>query len=315
MFILLKISRKLHCPVARAFALYSSILLITCTTQIIAFLVLQLALFENTIHLASISHTVFTIGLVMYSVNVSFSQALIVWRFYVVSDRNVLFSSIFAITPLAFIALNATIAWKFNSVGDFFLAVQSVRSLTISAWAASAVFQSFGAAFIIWKTYAIPVEVRYHANNKFAKLIFLMFFLIVDSGCIFPLVEIIALAFDIVQLQSSLIVTISILEQLSAFVPLTIVLRESIKADHDLRKNLVNTTSTFLMNRTPGAEPTHRGASLSGMTASAPVVVAILKSEHKRSDMEEEISMSENSAIIVQEPSSIFHVLPLPVVS
>jgi len=300
-YILLKISRKLRCSVARTFALYSVFLLITCTTQVIVALIIMLAAFDGPIRFARIAPPVLTTTLVMYCVNISFSQVLIIWRVYAVSGRKILLTSIFAITSLAFIGLSAVIVWKFSDDSNLFSGVRSVRILSITAWAVSFVFQGFGSGFIIWKTCAIPVEVHHRANSsKSSRIIVSILFMAVDSGCILPLMEFIALILDGIQLQSSLIATVSVLGQLSAFVPLTIVLRESIKADHDLRKNMVNATSTFLVSRIPVAEANQRGPII---TASAPMLVDIQQTEHKQFDLEEEISMSDkfdnNSAVCV----------------
>jgi len=286
--ILLKISRKLRCNVARTFALYSLLLLLTCTAQAVVDLILLIAVFDGPGRLASTAHPALTITLVMYCVNLSFSQVLIIWRVYVVSGRKVLLPSIFAISSLFFIAVGTVIVWKFNDVENLFSAVHSIRILSISTWAASAVFQGFGSGYIIWRTYAIPVEAHPHDSSKFYRIAVLTLFVIVDSGCILPLMETVALILDAAQLQASIVVMVSILGQLTAFVPLTIVLRENIKADRDLKKNMVNATSTFLINRMPDVELHHRRSSPSGIATSMPMAVMIRQSELKRSDIEKE---------------------------
>jgi len=254
----------------------------------------MISAFNGPASFARIAHPALTTTLVMYCVNLSLSQVLIVWRVYALSGRRGLLTSIFAITSLAFIALAAVIVWKFSNVENLFSALTSIRALTISTWSASAFFQGIGSGYIMWKSSAIPVEVNHYGGSTFTRMITSVFIVVVDSGCILPLVEVIALVLDIAQLQSSLVAATSVLGQLSAFVPLTIVLRESIKADHDLRKNLVNATSTFFVSRMPGADANQRGAAI---TASAPMVVDIQQTEHKRFDLEEEFGNNSTGSV------------------
>ena len=65
-----------------------------------------------------------------------------------------------------------------------------------------------------------------------------------------------------------------------ALVPLTIVLREATKAQREAKKNYVNVTSTFLMDRLPCSSGHPDGISM----CSGPMIVSIDQVEHTKSD-------------------------------
>jgi len=310
LLVIVNISRNTSRHIARAFILYTSLLFITCTAHSVVSFIQPIVLVTEPVRFESISLPAHTIGLAVYCINISLGQAFIIWRAYAVSGRRIIPLVIFAtVVTFGLTALNGVTVWKFSKFVDLVAGVNNIRSLSMSAWITSTVFQGFGSAYIIWKVYAIPVEAHSYGRSVFARNIIPIFLIIVDSGCILPLTELIALIFDIVQLPTYVIVFVSILGQLSAFVPLSIVLRETIKAENDLRKGLVNATSAFLVNRTPTQ---HRRNSLhfqGGNTSSVPVLVAVEHSEHKQTDTGDEFSMSDecsgnkSGATLVSRPT------------
>jgi len=250
---------------------------------------------DGSTRLEKIIHPAFTTISAIYCINTSFSQAFIAWRVYAVSRHKTHFANIFTFITAVSIAMGAVIVWKFSTIEDIASGVHDVRTMSIVTWILSSTLQAVGSAWISWRLYSIPVEAQSYTGvcRKLTGIIVSTTLLIVDSGCFLLVAEIITLAFAIAQLDMSLVVIVSILGQLSPFITLTVVMRESIKANNDLKKNLVNATSAFIVRRLPGSEAQHRRTSLSLEGSISPcdgVVVAIQQTEHKHFDMEDETS-------------------------
>jgi len=255
---------------------------------------------DGSTRLGKITHPAFTTISAIYCINTSFSQAFIAWRVYAVSHHKTHFANIFAFVTAVSITMGAVIVWKFSTIEDIVSGVHDVRTMSIVTWTLSSALQAVGSAWISWKMYSIPVEAKSYtgACRKLTEIIVSTTLLIMDSGCFLLVAEIITLGFAIAQLDMSLVVIVSILGQLSPFITLTVVMRESIKANNDLKKNLVNATSAFIVRRLPGSEAQHRRTSLSLEGSISPcdgVMVDIQQIEHKHCDMEDELSMSDKS--------------------
>jgi len=293
----------LHCSLSRALILCTILISMTCFAHAALLFVTIIELVSDPVHLAKIFLPIIVAISVIYVVNMVFSQALIVWRVYAMSRHCRLLTALFLSSMVVSVVLNILVVQKVKHMdwGSFFDAsTNEPASLThwfISAWSISLAIQGAGSAIIVWKTWSVPVEVRDSGCFELSRTISTVFFIMVDSGCLLVVVEFISLIWVITVLNASGMVFLVILGQLSALVPLTIILREVAKARRDIKKSMVNATSAFVVNGLPGSEAQHARTSLSILSSDATprgTMVVIRRSEHKHSDMVEEESVSDH---------------------
>ncbi|VDB89997.1 unnamed protein product [Peniophora sp. CBMAI 1063] len=178
-------------------------------------------------------------ALIVYAINVHVGDIFMAWRAYVMCNHNKILAICYASLLLAFAGASIAALISFTSART--LAESKAHAWTVTAWAMSVVIQTSGSVIIGWRIMSTPVA----APRTFDPWLVLWVF--VDSGALYTCITILALSLSFPVSTASYVLTFS-LGQISAFVPLTITLRECWKTDAELARQRVNATSTFLIN-------------------------------------------------------------------
>jgi len=305
--VIFKLMPYLHYTTTRLLMLYTILIAMICLAHAALLFALLVKLALAPAELTRIFLPILLVILAIYAVNMSLSQAIMVWRIYATSRHNKPLTFIFVASLIISLSLNIVVVQQSSHLQTNYFLDGSTNIFnnglvhwTIAAWSASLVVQAIGSTLIIWKTWSVPVEVHNSGRSKLSRIIYSTFLVIVESGCLLLVVELAALISTVTTADSSSATIFAVLlGQLSAFVPLTIILREAIKAKHDLKKNLVNATSALLVNGIPRSEIQHVRTSFSmlpgDVTRSTRVVIQ--QSEHKHSDIVDEESVLDHLTI------------------
>ncbi|KAI0315035.1 hypothetical protein OF83DRAFT_389463 [Amylostereum chailletii] len=165
-----------------------------------------------------------------YIMNSQVGDWFLTWRVFIVWDKSL-------VLTLPLIVMNIVV-FVSSCIGLRNLALLGPRDLVfvnrVRIWFAivvvvSLTIQFFGTLLIAWRAWETPTAVQSSKRKKFdpARILFV----IVDSGALYSVTSLLVLAFYLSEANVSAIL-VSIVSQLSATVPMTIVMRECWKASH-----------------------------------------------------------------------------------
>ncbi|KZV75385.1 hypothetical protein PENSPDRAFT_647178, partial [Peniophora sp. CONT] len=225
--------------------------------------------------------------LVIYAINVHAGDIFMAWRTYVMCGHNKMLAICYASLLLAFLGASIAALYTFTAAGT--LAESRAHAWTVTAWAMSVALQTSGSILIGWRIMATPVA----SPRTFDPWLVLWVF--VDSGALYTCVTILALSLSFPISTASYVLTFA-LGQISAFVPLTITLRECWKTQAELARQRVNATSTFLINERIHARRSSISLSRPRNSLEPQVSVDILTFTHSQDLSEEDIKETARTA-------------------
>ncbi|KZV76744.1 hypothetical protein PENSPDRAFT_342213 [Peniophora sp. CONT] len=178
------------------------------------------AYFQN---LSSPEHTV---EVALYILNSFVTDCFMTWRVYVVWNSQVALATPFIILNTVILVFSA-LAVQNNTQVNYDLLKYfggSGRHRILTVWAVSLVTQTAGSLLIAYRRMSTPVYVAPTKGSRWCKLTTAVC-VIIDSGAIYTLGIMLTLGFYLHERAEGAIV-IAILGQISATVPLSIILRE-----------------------------------------------------------------------------------------
>ncbi|VDB89986.1 unnamed protein product [Peniophora sp. CBMAI 1063] len=226
---------------------------------------------------------------VFYIINSLIADCFMTWRVFVFWDRNwylaapfVLLNTVTLVFGVLTIQATSTVGYHINA---YFTGKVQMHIVTV--WAVTVVTQTAGTLLIVWREVSTPIYVSPSRKRRGCSMVKALC-LAVDSGAAYTSCIVLVLAFYLCSDPAGAVV-VAILGQISATVPLTIILREWWKVTMNKAKawqgpllphNTLLTESHELESRNALQLPTDSLTTDNGGSG-----VRIMKSTHMRSDV------------------------------